>query len=308
MTPRQIKALAQAGAFFLAVPAAAEGLAWPVDCTLGQTCFIQHHVDRDPGPGVQDFGCGTLSYDGHDGTDIALATRAEMARGVAVLAAAAGVVVGVRDGIPDAAAFPEGQDCGNGVLIRDGAREVQYCHLRRGSVAVKAGDAITPGMQLGLIGQSGNADFPHLHMTLREGGQTIDPFSTAQTCGAAEGLWQDPPPYHPGGLVQIGISGAIPDYDLVKAGKAAPPDRAAIALVLWAEVFGAQPGDVIRFDLQGPDGEIFQGETTLERPQARAYRAEGRKRQVPPGTYHGTVTLIRDGARLDQRQVVTEVP
>ena len=308
MISRKFWALAQAGAFFMATPALAQDLAWPVDCTLGETCFIQHYVDRDPGSRVQDFGCGSLSYDGHDGTDIALPTRANMARGVAVLAAAPGTIVGVRDGIQDAAPFDEGKDCGNGVLIRNGLREIQYCHLRRGSITVKAGDAIVPGMQLGLVGQSGNADFPHLHMTLRQGDQVLDPFSTAQTCGAPEGLWADPLPYLPGGLVQAGISGEIPDYDLVKAGKATPPDRSSIALVIWAEVFGAEPGDVIRFDLQGPEGAIFEGSSTLERAQARAYRAEGRKRQVIPGTYGGTVTLIRDGVVLDQRQVTTEVP
>ena len=35
----------------LAPPAGAFELAWPVDCRLGDTCHIQHYVDRDPGPG-----------------------------------------------------------------------------------------------------------------------------------------------------------------------------------------------------------------------------------------------------------------
>lgn len=26
----------------------------PIDCTLGENCYIMHYVDRDPGPGVPD--------------------------------------------------------------------------------------------------------------------------------------------------------------------------------------------------------------------------------------------------------------
>ncbi|MFZ9199919.1 MAG: M23 family peptidase, partial [Paracoccaceae bacterium] len=104
----------------LAFPAGAFELAFPAGCTLGQDCYIQQYHDHDPGSEATDYTCGPLSYDGHDGTDIALPTRADMAAGVAVLAAAAGVVKGLRDGVADAAPFPTGQDCGNGVVIDHG--------------------------------------------------------------------------------------------------------------------------------------------------------------------------------------------
>ena len=81
--------------------AAAEpfSLDFPVDCTLGETCYIQQYVDHDPGPGARDFTCQGLSYDGHKGTDIALPTLAAMAQGVRVRAAAPGVVRARRDGV-----------------------------------------------------------------------------------------------------------------------------------------------------------------------------------------------------------------
>jgi len=74
----------------LAAPAAAGSflLNPPVDCTLGETCFIQNFVDRDPGPGAADFTCGPMTYDGHKGTDFALPSLAAMRQGVDVLAAA----------------------------------------------------------------------------------------------------------------------------------------------------------------------------------------------------------------------------
>ncbi len=37
----------------------------PIACDLTQTCYIQQGVDHDPGPGAQDYLCGSLSYDGH---------------------------------------------------------------------------------------------------------------------------------------------------------------------------------------------------------------------------------------------------
>ena len=49
-------------------------LGFPVDCVLGESCFIQNYFDHDTGPGLQDFTCGPLTYDGHDGTDSTLSS------------------------------------------------------------------------------------------------------------------------------------------------------------------------------------------------------------------------------------------
>ena len=44
------------GLALMLLPATAEAfsLSLPVDCTLGDTCYIQHYVDRDRGPGGRD--------------------------------------------------------------------------------------------------------------------------------------------------------------------------------------------------------------------------------------------------------------
>jgi murein DD-endopeptidase MepM/ murein hydrolase activator NlpD len=200
-------------------------LSWPVDCTLGDTCHIQQYFDHDAGLGASDFTCGPLSYDGHDGTDIALATRIAMAAGVAVLAAAPGTVRGVRDGVEDFLPPQDGRECGNGVLIDHGAGWVtQYCHLRQGSVRVSPGDVVAPGTPLGLIGQSGMADFPHLHLSVRQNGVERDPFApNSTTCGTEPGaaLWAAPLPYEPGGFLVAGRgAGAMPARMASKSGTA----------------------------------------------------------------------------------------
>ena len=76
----------------LAVLAAAVSLQVPVDCRVGESCFIQQYADHDPGPGAKDYRCGSLTYDGHDGTDFRLPTTAAQRAGVKVLAAADGMV------------------------------------------------------------------------------------------------------------------------------------------------------------------------------------------------------------------------
>jgi Peptidase family M23 len=297
-------------------PAQAFDLGFPLDCVLGDTCFIQQYMDRDPGPAAQDFTCGPLVYDGHSGTDIALPTLSDMKRGVTVRAAADGIVKGGRDGLPDISASDpnapalDGRDCGNGVLIEhEGGWQTQYCHLKQGSITVLPGDPVKEGTPLGQVGMSGNAEFPHLHLTVRKDGADIDPFDPDDSlvCGqTALPLWDRPIPYEPGGIVGIGIATDVPTFDAVRSGLPSPAilPADAPALVLWAHVFGARAGDVIRLTITGPEGPVITEPVPLEKTQARLFRAIG-KRLIgpgwPPGTYAAEAVLIRAGVGIDRR-------
>src|SRR5262249_323708 len=143
-------------------------------------------------------------YDKHNGIDIRLLDMAAQKRGVAVLAAAPGRVARLRDGVQDisirtpGAPSVDGRECGNGVVIdHGGGWETQYCHLAQGSVRVKVGETVKAGTPLGLVGLSGDTEFPHLHITVRHAGQVVDPFApvgtAAGTCVGqgvpAGGLW-----------------------------------------------------------------------------------------------------------------------
>jgi hypothetical protein len=298
----------------LALPAGAFELEQPVDCTLGDGCYIQQYFDHDPGEGAKDFTCGPLSYDGHDGTDFAVPTRAAMAEGVGVLAAAPGKVVATRDGEADFAPFIPGRECGNGIVLDHGQGwQTQYCHLKQGSLLVRNGDMVETGAQLGLVGQSGMAEFPHLHLSVRRNGIEVDPFSPkAQACGSAgDDLWAQDLPVDPGGILDVGITTAIPDFAAVKTGLPSPDlPSTAPALVIWAYLFGPRAGDEISLSVIGPDGEVIAETQPIGKTQALALRAVGRKLNTngwPPGTYDGTATLIRDGDAVDRMQMTIEL-
>ncbi|MBY6066720.1 M23 family metallopeptidase [Leisingera aquaemixtae] len=300
----------------LAAPAAAGDfrLQFPLDCTLGETCHIQQFVDRDPGPGARDFTCGTLSYDGHKGTDFALPFLSDMHAGVQVRAAADGVVRGTRNTMADQYATAEnadsidGKECGNGVVLRHGGGwETQYCHMKRGSVRVESGQKVKAGDVLGEVGLSGKTQFPHLHLSVRKDGAVVDPFApqALETCGTAEGetLWADLPAYQPGGVMGAGFSTAVPDYGAVKSGLAdeAPLAADAPAFVFWAYAFGGQAGDALELTVTGPGGEFVSHSEALNKNQAQFFRAAGRRLrggQWPAGSYTGIARLLRDGQEI----------
>ena len=174
-----------------AVLAMMAGTAWPqeppalsvpIACETGRNCLIQNYVDQGGGQGPRDYRCGFLTYEGHRGIDIRVTDSAWGRQGVPVLAAADGRVRAVRDGMPDVSVLISGKEtvagreAGNSVVIEHGnGWETQYAHLRRGSVAVRPGDPVARGQVLGLVGLSGNTEFPHLHFEVHVNGVQRNP-------------------------------------------------------------------------------------------------------------------------------------
>lgn len=89
--------------------------------------------------------------------------------GQSVLAPCDGRVVAAVDGRPDMTVGARDPDrehlAGNYVRLACGAYDVLLAHLQPGSVRVDAGDAVSTGTLLGFVGNSGNTDEPHLHIS-----------------------------------------------------------------------------------------------------------------------------------------------
>lgn len=305
-------------------------LSLPVDCPMGEICFIQNHFDRDPDPGFRDYACGNLGYDGHTGVDIRVADLPTMARGIAVIAAAPGRVKAVRDGMADIdirlidQSELQGRTAGNGVVIDHGQDwQTRYMHLRRDSLRVAVGDRVARGDVLGLIGMSGNAAFPHVHFSVRYRGRPVDPFAglePAAECGTGSGaLWGRDAlaamPYTPSGILAAGFATRSPQWSEARRGEfgVSALRRDAPALVFWTSVFGGRAGDRIMTRMIAPDGGVMaENNSLLDKDKAQYFSFAGRKRRGdawPKGVYRGEFKLIReiDGAPRELLSATREI-
>lgn len=87
-----------------------------------------------------------------------------MPPGSPVLAARAGIVIGLRDGAGPGGPDPERSGQENFVWLRHRDGTVgHYLHLAAGSLPVGLGDAVARGQAIGRSGNSGYSTEPHLH-------------------------------------------------------------------------------------------------------------------------------------------------
>ena len=298
----------------------------PIDCEIGVSCFVQNYVDRDPSEGHADYRCGQLSYNKHKGTDIRIRDLVAKRRGVAVLAAADGVVKVIRDGAEDVSfrvagrASVTGRGAGNVVMLTHAnGFETIYAHLRKNSIAVKKGQIVKRGQRLGKVGLSGLTEFPHLHFVARFNGAVIDPFtaghmrarcdSTTNSIDPNRCLWAKPVAetlaYVGTGLIQAGFTDRKPSvaeieerrHDLTKL------QPKASAMVFWAMVYGAREGDLVTIKLLDPKGAVLL-ENTAPVPgnKAQWFRFIGKRLKTarwPRGTYRGQYQLVRKAGRTE---------
>ena len=290
-------------------------LALPVQCDIGKSCFVQNYMDHDSGPGWKDYGCGPMTYDGHTGTDIRVADRAAMEKGVPVLAALAGKVRGVRDGEPDSGVTGKddisvkGKECGNGVvLVHADGYETQYCHLKNGSARVKVGDDVQAGAVLGEIGKSGAAQFPHVHFEVRKDGKPIDPFTATgleKGCDAnpEQRLWNleaaQALRYAHVSVLNAGFTDTPPSAGNAEPVAVSRLAKGSAAIIFWVDLIGIRQGDRLAMTLLAPDGKIVaEHKTTYDRNKATVRQFIGKKNRgtLASGIYSGTYEVIHPQA------------
>ena len=134
--------------------------------------------------------------------------------GAEVLAVADGRIADAKDGIPENSGTTERNSrqitlenvLGNYLVLQFGdAQFADYAHLQPGSLRVKVGDAVKAGQVLALLGNSGNADEPHLHFQVVDGPSPM----------TSEGI-----PYEIETFTQKGL---VPDSQLLEKGQAWQP-------------------------------------------------------------------------------------
>jgi murein DD-endopeptidase MepM/ murein hydrolase activator NlpD len=125
--------------------------------------------------------------------------------------------------LPDGATIQ--MAAGNHVVVDIGqGRFAFYAHMQPGSLKVKVGDQVTTGQVLGLLGNTGNTDTPHLHFHIMDGPSPLlaNGLPYVFTSFTGQGRLTDEQPLFTGGAVTIdkeALSGPheneLPLYDQV---------------------------------------------------------------------------------------------
>ena len=129
-----------------------------------------------------------------------------------IYSATDGTVVAAVDGLPEQVPgkLPEGATMdmagGNHVVVDMGeGRYAFYAHMQPGSLKVKVGDTVKTGQVLGLLGNSGNTDSPHLHFHIMDGPSPLlsNGVPYVFTSFTGEGRVADEDPLFKGGAVTV---------------------------------------------------------------------------------------------------------
>ncbi len=185
----------------------------------GISNFVDHN-SKFPSV-LTDYNCGRRTYDTNSGYNHAGIDFFTWPFGwnkmdnseVAVLAAAPGVILDVRDGNFDRSCSFNNNNW-NAVYVRHSDGSVAwYGHLKNGSATTKTiGEEVEEGEFLGIVGSSGNSTGPHLHFEVHDAsGNVVDPFKG--TCNQIESsLWQAQRDYYDSELNALHTQSAGPAF------------------------------------------------------------------------------------------------
>ncbi|MDB5227153.1 MAG: hypothetical protein JWN78_1346 [Bacteroidota bacterium] len=255
-------------------------LNWPLRAAAGLTnCSyyaITAHVDQDPAAGTfKDYNCGSIAYDTHTGTDIAIYPFSFLMMDnnqVEVIAAAAGTIVGRADGNFDRNCSSNNLPA-NYIIVQhaDGSNAL-YWHMKKNSVTSKiVGQTVAAGEYLGVVGSSGSASGPHLHFEVWTGNTVstmIDPFSGTCNLINASTWWASQKPYTEPSVLKASVhttdvvfpgcpttetSNESTSYTIPFQGSGLPPNAAKFYIFLRNETSGL----VANMSILNPNSTVF---------------------------------------------------
>jgi len=243
---------------------------------------ISNYVDHDLNVTnqIQDFNCGTRSYDvssgyNHQGIDYFLWPFDNLMQArnqVEVVAAADGIILNKVDGNDD-------QSCSfctncqwNAVYIRHNDGSVSwYGHLKKNSLTSKAiGTSVQRGEYLGIVGSSGISTSPHLHFEVYRSSSynranLIDPY--AGPCNQLNGSvswWDVQPAYYEPRIVRIQTQSAKTIFNTCPIPEVSYEVQEVVqgqTVYFTAYYADQQPATTAEWLITRPDNSVFRSWT-----------------------------------------------
>ncbi|MCX6146799.1 MAG: Ig-like domain-containing protein [Candidatus Kapabacteria bacterium] len=192
---------------------------WPLRTVAGFNDYsyysIFNYVDQDPAvTAIKDYNCGTATYDGHNGADIALEPYPFLLMDnntVEVIAAAPGTIVNKADGNFDKNCARNNLAVNYVAIQHSDGTIAYYYHMKKGSITSKAiGQTVALGELLGNVGSSGSSTAPHLHFEVRNGSKVIDPFTGTCNLLNPTTWWVNQKPYTEPAVIKVSINKSLP--------------------------------------------------------------------------------------------------
>jgi murein DD-endopeptidase MepM/ murein hydrolase activator NlpD len=147
---------------------------WPMELQPFEEAFWINYNDINPTSSHADLMGGNATYDGHNGIDVGPTYYARQDQGVDIYAAADGVVLSINDGEFDRETENDGGTSNFVILDHGNGWQTHYYHMRRDSVQVNVGQAVSQGDKLGLVASSGSSGSSHLHFEVRYRGLAVE--------------------------------------------------------------------------------------------------------------------------------------
>ncbi len=289
-------------------------LSWPVKAASNlQDCSYYHvsaYVDQNTASAsIQDYNCGSITYDGHKGTDISIwpynfyKMDSNM---VEVVAAAPGIILDKHDGEFDRNCSSNGSFANYVVIQHIDGSLILYFHMKNGSLTSKAiGDSVINGEYLGIVGSSGNSSGPHLHFEVWSGSTVatrIDPFSGLCNSLNASSWWTAQKSYRETSIVKASVHSTdilfpgCPNSEVLNesklfhipfSGPGLPPGYAKFYIFIRDEIVGLTGN----LSILNPDGSTYLS-WTYNSPSNNKVKTFGWSKILPTtsGTYSFNAT------------------
>ncbi len=200
-------------------------LQWPLKAATGfNDCgfyVVSAYVDHDTTTSFHDYNNGTVTYNGHRGTDIATFPfhfYKMDSNQVEVVAAGAGTIIDKHDGEYDRNCVGVGSGLiANYIIIQhaDGS-EALYWHMKSGKVTTKTiGQTVVAGEYLGVVGSSGSSSGPHLHFEVWSGNTAatlVDPFAGPNNTWNLTSWWTNQKPHEEPAVLKASVHTTDVDF------------------------------------------------------------------------------------------------